>query len=86
MVLQGALSKYLKDSNFDYTGLGRWSWVKLEGELGHVTSMVTAYAPCGSRASRKSACYKQQLRYIEHYNLRTDVKKMFQDELLVLRQ
>ena len=46
-----ALSKYVKDSNVDHIGLGRWSWVKLEGEPGHITRIVTAYAPCGSRAS-----------------------------------
>ena len=77
----------MKDSNVDHTGLGRWSWVKLEGEPGHVTRIVTAYAPCGNRASGDSTYYKQQLRYIQHHSLRTDVKKMFRDDLCaVLRQ
>ena len=52
-----------------------------------MTRIVTAYVPCGSRASGDSTYYKQQLRYIQHHSLRTDVKKMFRDDLCaVLRQ
>ena len=47
-VLTQHLSSYVKDCDTDYTGLGRWSWYLLEGEPGHRTRVITAYAPCGS--------------------------------------
>ena len=80
-VLNGALSKYIKDANVDHTGLGRWSWVKLEGQPGHVTRIVTAYGPCGSKSSGNKTYYQQQRRYIQNNSLRTTVKKMFRDNL-----
>ena len=80
-VLNGALSKYIKDANVNHTGLGRWSWVKLEGQPGHVTRIVTAYGPCRSKSSGTKTYYQQQRRYIQNNSLRTTVKKMFRDDL-----
>ena len=57
-VVTGALAKYVKDYGVDYTGLGRWSWFKLEGEPGHCTRVVTAYAPTGSKSSGTLTYYK----------------------------
>ena len=57
-VAQDALSKYIKDSVVDHTNLERWSWIHIEGEPGHVTRVVTAYAPTGSRASGNATYYK----------------------------
>ena len=80
-VLNGALFKYIKDTNVDHTGLGRWSWVKLEGQPGHVTRIVTAYGPCGSKSSGTKTYYQQQRRYIQNNSQRTTVQKMFRDNL-----
>ena len=55
-VLQGALSKYVKDSNVNHTGLGRWSWVKLEGEPGHVTRSSIMVCARTSRRCFATTC------------------------------
>ena len=86
-VVTGAMAKYVKDSGVDYTGLGRWSWFRLEGEPGHCTRVVTAYAPTGSRSSGTKTYYKQSQRFIENNGLNTTPKRMFRDDLCaVLKQ
>lgn len=71
----------VKDLGIDHTGLGQWSWFKLEGEPGHRTRVVTAYAPTGSKSSGLLTYYKQSERYIKKYGLNSGPKKMFKDDL-----
>ena len=86
-VVNGLMAKYVRDSGVDHTGLGRWSWFKLEGEPGHRTRVVTAYAPTGSKSSGLSTYYKQSDRYIKKNGLNSTPKKMFRDDLCaVLKQ
>ena len=86
-VVNGLMAKYVRDSGVDHTGLGRWSWFKLEGEPGHRTRVVTAYAPTGSKSSGLSTYYKQSERYIKKNGLNSTPKKMFRDDLCaVLKQ
>ena len=86
-MLNGALSKYIKDTNINHTGLDRWSWVKLEGQPGYVTRIVTAYASCRSKSSGTKMYYQQQKQYIQNNSLQTTVKEMFRNDLCaVLRQ
>ena len=33
-------------SKFDKTGLGRWSWVQIEGKAKELTVFISAYRPC----------------------------------------
>ena len=70
------------DSGVDATGLGRFSWYKLEGEPGHCTYVITAYAPCGNTAMGDTTVYKQHERFIQLHGLRTNPKTMFRDDLL----
>ena len=81
-VLREELTAYVKDSGTDPSNLGRWSWYLLEGEEGVRTRVVTAYAPCGSAASKKETYYKQQVRYITEKALHTNPKAMFREDLL----
>ena len=77
-----SVSTYVKDSGSDHTMLGRWSWYLLEGEPGHKTRVVTAYAPCGSESSGLSTNWKQQKRFIQNNAIRTrDPRQMFEDDL-----
>ena len=57
----------MKDSDVNYTGIARWSWYLLEGELGHRSHVITSYIPCGnvSCGCGESIVYQQQLWYIQ---------------------
>ena len=33
----------------DLTGLGRWNWVRLQGENGIKSRFISAYRPCASK-------------------------------------
>ena len=83
-VIRDQLAAFVVDSGVDATGLGRWSWYKLEGEPGHCTYVMTAYAPCGNTAMGDATYFKQQERFILLNNLRTNPKTMFREDLLAL--
>ena len=80
-ILRGPLLQFVKDQGNDHTKLGRWTWYKVEGEPGHVTRFVSAYAPTGEKSSGPKSNYKQQVRYIQQRGLRTNLIKMFWDNL-----
>ena len=63
-IIKDSLAAYVKKLGTDHTGLGRWSWYLLEGEPGHFTYVITAYAPCGNKDSGDSTYFKQSERYI----------------------
>ena len=81
-IIKDSLS--VKTSGTDHTGLGRWSWYLLEGEPGHFTYVITAYAPCGNKDSGDATYFKQNERYIQAKGLRTNPKTMFREDLLAL--
>ena len=81
-IIRDQLAGFVVDSGVDATGLGRYSWYKLEGEPGHCTYVITAYAPCGNSAMGDGTVYKQQERFIQLNGLRTNPKTMFRDDLL----
>ena len=83
-IIKDSLASFVKKSGTDHTGLGRWSWYLLEGEPGHFTYVITAYAPCGNKDSGKCTYYKQSERYILSQGLRTNPKTMFREDLLAL--
>jgi len=86
-ILRNQLAAFVVDSNTDHTGLGRWSWYLVEGEPGHRTYFITAYAPCGNTAAGHHTVYKQQERFIHLKGLNTNPKAMFREDLLeILRR
>ena len=44
IVTTNTLGGYIKCTGKDYRNLGRWSWMQVEGEAGHRTRIVQAYA------------------------------------------
>ena len=85
-IVNDVLTLYVKDTGTDHTHLGRRSWFRLEGEPGHSTRVVTAYAPCGSNSSGVSTYFKQAKRYTQNINLNTNPKKMFREDLYAVLQ
>ena len=83
VILRDELAAYVTNSGADPSGLGRWSWYLLEGEEGYRTRVISAYAPCGSTASKDETYYQQQARYITEKGLKnTNPKKMFRQDIL----
>ena len=80
-VLRDELDGYFKDLGKDETGLGMWSWYRIQGAPGCRTRIVSAYAPTGSEDSEPASYYKQIKRYIQKKGLRTTPKALFRDEL-----
>ena len=85
-IINNVLTTYVKDTGTDHTHLGRWSWFCLEGEPGHSTRVITAYAPYGSNASGVLTYLKQAKRYIQNNNLNTTPKEMFREDLCAVLQ
>ena len=67
-ILREELMAYVTNSGVDPSKLGRWLWYLLKGEEGYQTRVVTAYAPCGSAASKTETYYQQQARCIVKKN------------------
>ena len=72
------------DLGNNHTGLGYWVWSLVEGEPGHQTYLLTAYAPCSNIGVGEYMMYKQQERYIQDKGLKTDPKALFRDDLLAV--
>ena len=81
-IIRNELAGYVRDSGVDWRNLGRWSWYKLEGETGHKTYVVSAYMPCRSTDDpRKETAYQVQMNYIKSNLLKTDPRKLFQEDI-----
>jgi hypothetical protein len=59
----GKSTGYIKKTGQDSKGLGRWSWILLDGMNGHNTWVITAYNPCKNRNMNLGTMYQQQQRY-----------------------
>ena len=50
IITKGITTRKDKDgSGFDPTGLGRWSWVRIEGKANDLTPFISGYRPCKNR-------------------------------------
>ena len=49
----------------DSSGLGRWTWMRMQGKHGHYTTIVSAYRPCRNTTDTGSV-YVQQQTYWRH--------------------
>ena len=76
-VLQDKLDRYFKDLGKDETGLGMWSWYRIQGAPGCRTRIVSAYALTGGKDSEPASYYKQIKRYIQRKGHRTMPKALF---------
>ena len=48
MIANEEVAQYITTQGTDEEGLGRWSWIRLEG-AGAATRIITAYIPCTTR-------------------------------------
>ena len=48
---------------YDASGLGCWTWVRLQGRGSCTTTIITAYNPCKSSSERPNTVYMQHKRY-----------------------
>ena len=62
-------------SGYDYSGLGRWSYIRFKGKRSNVSRVITAYCPCRSKTGIHTV-YSQQLRV-----LKRDPIQAFWDDL-----
>ena len=44
----------------DKSGLGRWTWMRIQGRQGQATSVISAYRPCRNKSSRGSVHEQHQ--------------------------
>ena len=71
----------------DDTGLGRWTWLLIEGKKGKRTRIVTGYQPCKSREGQLLTVYQQHRRYLQSIRDPTEPRKAFiRDLSQTLRQ
>ena len=82
----GELAKHVKDVGKDLTGLGRWSWVLLEGANSHRTRIMTAYRPSLHKLDtldHMQTVYRQHANYFRtNHGDRTCPRKLFRDQLI----
>ena len=81
------LATTVTDTGNDESGLGRWSWVKVEGKAGHVTRIISAYRPCRNGNARSlQTVYAQQRRHWLSQHRHISPIKAFRDDLLAALQ
>ena len=54
-------------SSCDKTGLGRWTWVRIEGKANEQTVFISTYRPCKNRNNLNSV-WNQQERFFKAKN------------------
>ena len=74
-------------SGSDPTGMGRWSWIQIDGKDNHRTRVLTAYRPCKPPSnSSLTTTWDQQERYIRTQGWNLDPRAQFDFDLRNLLQ
>ena len=63
IILMEKYGQYPKTMDKYEKGLGRWSWLRIEGNNEINTKVIVAYSPCKPRKSSLLYTYAQQKRY-----------------------
>ena len=74
-------SSRVTSTGADETGLGRWSWLLLEGRNDVKVRIVTAYNPCKTSPKRPATVYAQHKRYLMSKNDLTCPRARFHIDL-----
>ena len=61
----GNLASTVQKVGTDDTGLGRWSWMCLQGWDGHVAQIAVVYMPCLSMETQVGMVYQQHQQYLD---------------------
>ena len=66
----------------DQTGLGRWSWMLMQGKNGIRTRFISAYCPVKNNSGDLNAVYAQHGRWLRHAKKNKDCpRKVFLEDL-----
>ena len=63
----------------DESGLGRWTWMSIQGKGNHLLRIVTGYRPC--EAPGVSTTYQQQQRFFRSHSDNRDPRTAFYEDL-----
>ena len=78
----GQITYRIRTSGNDTTGMGRWSWIQIDGKDNHRTRVITAYRPCRApKNSGLTTTWDQQFRYLRKQNLPSDPRQQFDLDL-----
>ena len=75
--------QYIREMGNDSTGLGRWSWMRVEGRT-IATRIICAYQPCITRKRSMSSTIAQQRRYWQLHGIRVCPRVKFREDLFDL--
>ena len=67
-LLFNKVTSAIAGTGYDSSGLGHWSWARLQGRGNWTTTIITAYNPCKSNNERPSTVYTQQKQYLISVN------------------
>ena len=68
----------------DSSGLGRWTWIRLEGKLNTFASYIAAYRPCHNDKDVAST-WNQHVRYFSDQGIQSpNPRDIFDDDLIAL--
>jgi hypothetical protein len=80
IITKGKLKHYIKESRGDPTGLGRWTWVRIQGKGGVVLRYVSIYCPCKNKEGALSV-WTQHRTYLQTKKDDRDPCKAFLEDL-----
>lgn len=71
VVAYDAIANMSRSSGADESGLGRWSWIQLEGHNDRRVLVISAYNPCCTKTSQFATVHSQQKRHFlsKHCNV-----------------
>ena len=75
---------HMRTSGEDSTGLGRWTWVRLEGCLNTFATYISAYKPCVN-VGGITLTWNQHVRYFtDKGNIAPNPRDIFDGDLITL--
>ena len=75
------LSHMVRSSGADETGLGRWSFLQLEGHKGKRVRIISAYNPCRTPTHHYNTVYSQHKRYFNENKQDVCPRRQFRRDL-----
>ena len=75
------ITSIVSASGYDATGLGRWSWLSIQGKYGKTTTIIAAYCPCKSKGGKPETVYMQHKRYLMSIDRDECLREAFRSNL-----
>jgi len=83
MYVVGQTAYRVHSTGKDRRGLGRWSWIQVQGKDKHYTRVYTAYRTGQKPTSSKlTTTYDQQMRYIRKKKMNTQPRTLFDSDII----